>query len=110
MVGAPLLLSSVTKSEGDASVAPVREMRNAEGEHRVATCSRSRPNSTSPIFERSIDKTVDGYLMPTLGDGLNSIADTVILRLIETQARAQICRQTSWRSLSKNLDRLTPSI
>lgn len=34
-------------------------------------------------FERSVDETVDGYLMPTLADGLNGIADTIIERHVE---------------------------
>lgn len=48
-------------------------------------------------FDRSVGEAVDGYVMPTLADGLNEIADTVVERLVEAQA-AQLAGPKTLRS------------
>ncbi|MCG5244846.1 hypothetical protein [Methylorubrum extorquens] len=51
-------------------------------------CAMLRIETTLDLndFDRSVDETVDGYVMPTLADALNEITDTVVERLVEAQA------------------------
>lgn len=55
-------------------------------------CALLRIETTLDLadFDRSVNETVDGYVMPTL-------ADTVIERLVEAQA-AQLAKPKSFKS------------
>ncbi|MFC6388683.1 hypothetical protein [Methylorubrum zatmanii] len=50
-------------------------------------------------FDRSVDETVYGYVMATLADALNEIADTVVERLVDAQA-AQLARPKNFTQRS----------